>query len=146
MGYSTIDGVTRKLQEGLYDEVELEELIENTDIDTRAWINGCVNRSTDFTEDDLTGADSIIRLASDCYTSCRLMSEQLEGHGIKDESLARYRCAEAREHIIMYCNNNGIIPSFITPSDDAIAATTESGASFGYAIGSDAVCIGSTNR
>lgn len=139
--YSTVEGVKRKITDELWDEVEIEDRIEATDVDTVAWINAAVNRSADFSESDLTGADSIIRLAADCYTSCRLMSEMLEGHGIDQESLAKFRCEEARNHIIMYCNNNGIIPSFITPSDEAIAATTEVGASFAYAIGQDSVCI-----
>lgn len=142
MTYSTVEGVFRKLQQDLYDETEIESRIEDTDVDVRSWINASVNRTTDFTEDELTGDDSIIRLAADCYAACRIMSEQLEGHNIDTESLAVFRCSEAREHIIMWCNNNGIIPSFIPPSEESADAASEVHTEYGYAIGTDAVCIG----
>lgn len=144
--YSTLEGVKRKLTDELWDEVNIDSRIEDTDIDTRSWINASVNRVNDFTESELLGEDAIIRLAADCYSACRLLSEVLEGHGIDTESLAVFRCNEAREHIIMWANNNGIIPSFIPPSVEAADAFSEVGTSFAHAAGTDAVTIGTSNQ
>lgn len=145
MGYSTIEGVTRKITQSLYDETELDDLITNTDIDVIAWVNSAVRITVDFTEDELTTTDDVIRLASDCFCAFRIMSEQMEGTDIDTESLATVRFNEAKEYIRMWCAVNGVIPSFddiYIPSAAAADATTEVGASFAYAIGEDSVCIG----
>ena len=133
----------------LYDETELDDIIESTDIDVVAWVNSACRRTVDFTESDLTTADDVIRLASNAYCACCIMSEQLEGNNItiaeKDMSLAAFRCAEARDYIRMWCANNGVIPAFddiYIPVADPDASTVV-GASFAYAIGTDAETIGS---
>lgn len=145
MSYSTIDGVTRKITQTLYDETELDDLIADTDIDVISWVNSAVRRTIDFTEDELTTTDDVIRLASDCYCAFRIMSEQMEGTNIEVESLAKVRFNEAKEYIRMWCAVNDVIPSFddiYIPSAVSADATTEVGTSFAYAIGSDSVCIG----
>ena len=145
MDYSTLLGTKRKITDTLYDETELDELIEDTDIDVVAWVNSAVRRTVNFTDDELTGDDDVIRLASDCFCAFRIMSEQMEGTDIKVESLAKVRFNEAKEYIRMWCAVNDVIPAFddvYIPSAASADATTEVGASFAYAIGSDSVCIG----
>jgi len=100
-----------------------------------AYINASIGATSDFSEEDLVGADDIIRLAADCYSACRITSEMLEGHGVETESLARFRCNEAREYIEIYCNNHGIIPSF----DKEVYVPI--GVDFAYGVGSDELCI-----
>ena len=144
MTYATVDGVRRKITTGLYDETELDLLITDTDIDVISWVNSAVRRTVDFTEDELTSTDDVIRLASDCYCAFRIMSEQMEGHDIKSESLARVRFNEAKEYIRMWCAVNDVIPSFddiYIPATASADATTEVGAHFATARGTDAVCI-----
>ena len=147
MAYTTTSGVRRKLDDTLWDETEIDEIIEDTEIDVKAWIDSSTRQLAGFSEEDLTGDDSVIRLAAECYSACRIMSEQLEGGNItiaeKDMSLASFRCAEARDYIRMWCANNDVIPAFDdiyvpVPGTDA---TTEMGASFAHAAGEDSVCI-----
>ena len=133
--YTTLEGVKRKITETLYSETEIDDVITATDPDVISYINAAIGATVDFTEDQLIGDDSIIRLASDCYSACRILSEQLEGHGIENESLARYRCKEAREYIEIYCTNHGIIPSFDGEAYSPV------GVDFAYATGTDAECI-----
>jgi len=139
--YSTLDGVKRNLQEGLYDENEIDATIIAADVDTVIWINGCLNRTSDFSELELAGDDSLIRLASNYFSACSIMLDQLEGHGVDDESLAKYKCAAARDAVWMWCKNHDQIPAFVLPSEDDIATTAEVQTDYGYATGSDAVCI-----
>ena len=142
--YSTIEGVKRKLQDDLYDETEIDDIIEDTDPDVIAWINTSTRMAVGFTELQLTTTDTIVRLASDCYAACRIMSEVLEGHNIDEESLAKYRCNEAKEHIRMWCAINGVIPAFddiYIPVVDT-DTSTETGIMFANAIGLDENCIG----
>lgn len=133
--YSDIDGVKRKLVQQLYDDELIDDIIVATDVDVVAWINASIGATVDFTEDQLTGSDDIIRLAADCYAACRITSEQLEGHGIDTESLARFRCGEAKDYITIWCVNHGIVPSF----DGEVYVPI--GAEYAYATGSDAECI-----
>ena len=143
--YITVSGVISKLQQDLYDETEIDDVIEDTDAETTSWVNNAVRRSVDFTEGELTGTDSIIRLASNCYSAFRVMSEQLEGHNIKETSLAVFRYEEAQTYIRSWCAVNDVIPSFddvYIPSAAAADATTQVGAMFANAIGEDSVCIG----
>lgn len=140
--YSTLDGTKRKLTDELWDETEIDDRIEATDPDVISWINSAVNRSVDFTEDELIGTESVIRLAADCYNACRIMSEQLEGHNIDQQSLAVFRCNEARDLIRQWCAQNGIVATFDDVSAADSGVSTEVGASFAYAIGEDSVCIG----
>lgn len=145
MTYHTYDGVVRKITESLYDETEIEELVEDTTQDVIAWVNSAVRRTTDFTEDELTTTDDVIRLASDCYCAYRIMSEQLEGTDIEVKSLAIVRFEEAKEYIRMWCAVNDVIPSFddiFIPSAASAGSTTEVGEQFAYAIGTDAETIG----
>lgn len=144
MDYATVLGTKRKITDTLYDETALDELIEDTDIDVVSWVNSAVRRTVNFTEDNLIGDDDVIRLASDCFCAFRIMSEQMEGTNIETKSLALVRLEEAKEYIRMWCAVNGVIPSFddiFIPVADA-DATTEVGASFAYAVGTDSVCIG----
>lgn len=144
MGYSTLDGVQRKITTTLYDETELEDLITDTDIDVISWVNSAVRITTDFTEEELTTTDDIIRLASDCYCAFRIMSEQMEGTNIDVESLAQVRFNEAKEYIRMWCAVHDVIPAFddiYIASPDNFSAT-EVHTEYGYAIGTDTVCIG----
>lgn len=124
------------MQEGLYDDQLIDDVIIATDPDVISWINAAVGATSDFTEIELAGTESILRLAADCYSACRIMSEQLESHSIEQESLARFRCAESKEHIQMWCAVNGVIPSF---ENEAYVPV---GAEYAYATGSDASCIG----
>jgi hypothetical protein len=143
--YSTVEGVMRKLQQDLYDEVEIEPRIEDTDSDTVAWINSALRRTIDFSELELTTTEDVIRLAADCYCAFRVMSEVLEGQNIETKSLAVFRYEEAMTLVRMYAASHDIIPAFddiYIPSAVSADATTEVGASFAYAIGSDSVCIG----
>lgn len=142
MTYHTDAGVKRKIAEDLYDETALDERIEDTGVDVVAWINSAVNRSVDFTEDELTGDDSIIRLASDCYCAFRIMSEMLEGHNMDNESLATVRFNEAKEYIRMWCAQAGTVPTFDDDSASDSSVSTQVGAEFANAIGTDSVCIG----
>lgn len=134
--YSDIDGVKRKLTQQLYSETEIDDIIVATDPEVIAWVNASIGATIDFTEDQLIGSDDIIRLAANCYAACRIMSETLEGHGIENESLARFRCGEARDYITLWCVNHGIIPSF----DGEVYSPVM--VEFGYGAGSDASCIG----
>ena len=134
--YSDIDGVKRKLVQDLYSSTEIDDIITATDPEVMAYINASIGATSDFSEEDLVGADDIIRLAANCYSACRITSEQLEGHGIDTESLARFRCNEAKEYIEIYCANHGIVPSF---DKEAYVAV---GAEYAYAVGSDSECIG----
>lgn len=142
MTYHTDTGVKRKITENLYDETALDDRIEDTGTDVVAWVNSAVNRTVDFTEEELTGDDSIIRLASDCYCAFRIMSEMLEGHNMDNESLATVRYNEAKTYIRMWCANEGIVPAFDDDSASDTSVSTEVGASFAYNIGTDRVCIG----
>jgi len=134
--YGTLDGTKRKITETLYSETEIDDVITATDVDVIAWVNASIGTTVDFTEEQLTNDDSIIRLAADCYSACRIMSEQLEGHSIENESLARFRCKEAKEYITIWCANHGILPSF----EDAPYVPI--GVDFAYGVGSDSECIG----
>lgn len=144
MSYSTIAGVSRKITDSLYDATELEELITDTDIDVIAWVNSAVRTTTDFTEDELTTTDDVIRLASDCFCAFRIMSEQMEGTNIDVESLAQVRLDEAKEYIRMWCAVHDVIPAFddIYIASAANFSSTEVHTEYGYAIGSDTICIG----
>lgn len=133
--YSTIDGVKRKLAQDLYRDTEIDDIITATDVDVMAWINASIGATVDFTDEQLLGGDDIIRLAADCYSSCRIMSEQLEGFGIDQQSLARYRCGEAREYVEMWCAIHGVIPSFDSEAYSPVMVE------YGYAAGTDANCI-----
>jgi hypothetical protein len=143
--YITVSDVMSKLQQDLYDETVIEDVITDTDVETSAWVNTAVRRSVYFTEEELAGDDYIIRLASNCFSAFRVMSEQLEGQNIESKSLAVFRYEEAMTYIRMWCAvNGGIIPAFddiYIPSAVSAGATTEVGASFAYAIGQDSVCI-----
>lgn len=143
--YCTFEGVMLKLKEDLYDETELVDAVTDTSPEVISWVDNACRRSTGFTELDLVGEDSIIRLAANCYAACRLMSEVLEGHDIKKESLARYRCNEAKEAIRMWCALHDIVPTFddvFVPSAATSITQTEVGIEFANAYGEDSVCIG----
>lgn len=146
--YCTIEGVKRKLQDDLYDETEIDDTIEATDPDVIAWINTSTRQASGFTEMELTTTHTIIRLAADCYASCRIMSEVLEAHNMddgKEVSLAVYRCNEAKEHIRMWCAINDVIPAFddlYIPPTTPVTVSSETGIMFANAIGEDDVCIG----
>ena len=144
MSYSTIDGVTRKITQTLYDETELEELISETDTDVISWVNSAVRTTVDFTEEELTTTADVIRLASDCFCAFRIMSEQMEGTNIDVESLAKVRFDEAKEYIRMWCAVHDVIPAFddIYIASAANFSDTEVHTEYGYAIGTDTVCIG----
>jgi len=88
MTYATIEGTKRKLEDSLWDEATINEKIEDTFSDTVAWVNSALRRTVDFTEEELTTTDDVIRLASDCYCAFRVMSEVLEGQHIETKSLA----------------------------------------------------------
>ena len=136
MSYHSRDGTIRKMQEGLYDDEIIDDLIEATGSDVVAWINAVCGRTTDFSDEELlTTENHIIVLCADCYCACRILSEQLESHGIENESLARYRCGEARDYITLWCVNHGITPSF----DGEVYSPVM--VEFGYGVGSDTECI-----
>ena len=136
MMYTTLEGVKRKITESLYDDETVDDVITATDVDTISWINTAVGATSDFTELELSDSSSILRLAADCYSACRILSEQLESHNVDQESLARFRCKEAREYVEMYCTNHGIVPAFDGESYIPV------GAEYAYATGSDELCIG----
>lgn len=139
MQYATLSGTKLELQEDLYSDVEIDATIESMDAEkTVFWINGAVQRTSDFTEEELTGDDALIRLASCKYCAYSVMSSVLEGHNIETVSLAKHRLGEAKDIIQMWCNQNGVVPAF----DDDAAAHSSCGVEFAYAVGSDSVCIG----
>jgi len=145
MTYATIEGTKRKLEDSLWDEATINEKIEDTFSDTVAWVNSALRRTVDFTEEELTTTDDVIRLASDCYCAFRVMSEVLEGQHIETKSLAVFRYEEAMTLIRMFAAAHDIIPTFddvYIPSTASADATTTVGASFAYAIGEDSICIG----
>ena len=146
--YCDYDGTKRMMQTDLYDETEIDEIIYATNGDVEAWINAACRRDTDFTEDELTTTDGIIRLASNAYCVCLIASSVLEGGNIttadSNMSLAAFRCSEARGLVRMWCaNNGGIIPAFDDVPGSGVDPTPQVSASFAYAIGSDAETIGS---
>jgi len=138
--YLDIEDTKKELQPDLYTEIEIDaDIIEIDAAKVIPWIDGAVGKS--FTEEDLTGADSLIRLASCKYGAYSVMSSTLEGHNIEDVSLAIHRLGEAEKIIRMWCANNGIVPSFdIIPADGGVYQPV--GVSYAYAVGSDSVVIG----
>lgn len=139
--YSTIQGTRRKLKDDMYDEITVDSVITATDDDVIAWINAVTQRTTDFTETELTTTAKGVRLASDCYCAYRIMSEMLEGVGYDVRSLAKVRYEEAKEAISMWCLVNGITPAFdIVPADGGVVSAEV--VEYAYAVGSDEVCIG----
>jgi len=134
--YSTIAGTRADILIDLYDESTIDAKITETDaLRVIPWIDGAVGRS--FTEDDLVGADNLIRKASCAYNAYSIMSSTLEGRSVEEESLAIIRLKEAKEDVTMWCNANGITPTFA-----ADAGVSTRNADYAYAVGSDTACIG----
>ena len=123
MVYHTHDGVISKLVEDLYDDTILDDRILETENDVIAWINSACRRTVDFTEEELVGDDDIIRLASCCYSAFRVMSDQLEGHDIKTESLAVFRFNET--HLLGKATNRDIsqlqVAGLVSKSGDKVS-------------------------
>ena len=139
--YCTISGTRRKLKDDMYDETTTDSKISATDDDVISWINIVTQRTTDFTETELTTTAKGARLASDCYCAYRIMSEMLEGVGYDVRSLAKIRYEEAKEAISMWCLVNGITPAFdLVPADGGVVSPEV--VEYAYAVGSDEVCIG----
>jgi hypothetical protein len=133
--YSVIASTKRELQEDLYDDTEIDTTLADTDTsNVIPWIDGAVGQS--FTEDDLTGDDALIRLASCKYCAYSMMSSVLEGHNIESVSLALHRLAEAKELVTMWANANGIVPTFDSESYAPV------GVDFAVEVGSDSETIG----
>ena len=139
--YSTIPGVRLEIDTEMYSSDTIDSLITETDErKVIRWINNATQRTTNFTEVELEGTASIIRLAACEYSACSILSSPLAGHGVDQESLARVRCAEAKDSIRMWCAVNGVVPSFdIVIVDDRVQGreVTE----YAYVVGSDEVCI-----
>lgn len=132
--YSAINSVKNELQEDLYNDTEIDTTVEEMDSDkVIPWIDGAVGRS--FTNDDLIGADALIRLAACKYGAYSMMSSPLEGHNIDTISLALHRLNEAKDIVRMWCRPRGITPTF---NDEAYVPVH---VDFAYATGADANCI-----
>ncbi len=140
--YSTIQGTRLAIKVKMYNEEILDSDITATDKEeVMRWINSAIGRTTDFSEADLEGDDSIIRLAACKYNACSLMSSSLEGHDVDKDSLARIRCKEAQDYIRMWGANHGIIPAFdIVPADGGVIGREV--IDYAYGCGSDENCIG----
>jgi len=133
--YSTISGVKLELQEELYTDTEIDTDIEDIDAaKVIIWIDGAVGRS--FSEDDLIGDDTLMRLAACKYGAYSMMSSPLEGHNIDTVSLALHRLGEAKEIVKMWARPQGIIPTFIDEECSPVATD------FAVAVGTDSVVIG----
>ena len=133
--YNTVSGVKQLLDADLWDEEKLPEQIITISPTVNAWVNMQIDRGTDFTESELIG-EPIIVLAANCFTVYALLSTQLDGHSVEEESLAIRRLEDAKDYIRAYCFRNGITPTF-----DAINETVSGCVDFAFATGTDAGCI-----
>lgn len=134
--YSLIDETRLDILVDLYDETTIDaKIVETDEKKVIRWINIATRRSTDFTEAELEGTASAIRLASCKYNAYSIMSTTLEGHDVETDSLAKVRLAEAKELVQMYCNGIGIVPAFdMTIADGCVV-------DYAYAVSTDANSI-----
>lgn len=95
----------------LYDATELTANITAQAEEAKRWINNFIGRTVDFTPTELAEIknEPIVSVASR-RVACLMQLKRQESAGVVNEE-TQIDCAGAKEMLINWCHNNGIVPA-----------------------------------